>query len=42
MMTRQDLYPCLAATIANVGRFEVMSNCRADGRMANELVAGRK
>jgi hypothetical protein len=41
-MSRQDLYPCLPATIANVGRFEVMPNHRADGRMSDELVIGGK
>ena len=41
-MTRQDLYPCLPATIANVGRFEVVPNCRAEGRVSDQLVVSRK
>jgi hypothetical protein len=37
-MPRQDLYPRLPAAIANVGRFEVMPDYRADRRLPDELV----
>jgi hypothetical protein len=41
-MSGQHLYPCLPATIANVGGFEVMPNYRAERRMSDELITGRK